>query len=192
MKDIIEQLQEEVEADTDLSFTISEGKPGISGETEPDNVTQPSNDSPSPPYTMTPLTDQTVCTMEDWVGDDYLHSIKRKDVIARLDEILLQLIMTREMACGKELTQDLRCLFNVDLSPGTVYPHLSDLTDEGILNVTEMKCQKIYTIADLSGTVDRIETAVNRQVTFALVMKALLVDIKSRRSQSQRSEMDER
>lgn len=192
MKDIIKQLQKKVEAETDFSFTAPEAKSGISVETEPDNVTQPSNDSPSPPYMITPITDETVCTMEDWVDDDYLHSINRKDVIAQLDEILLQLIMTREMACGKELTQDLRCLFGVDLSPGTVYPHLSDLADEGILDVTEMKSQKVYTIDDMSGTFDRIETAVDRQVIFSLVMKALLVDIKSRRSQSQRSEMNER
>jgi len=49
MKDIIEQLQEEIEADTDLSFTASEGKSGSPAETEPNNGTQPSNDNLSPP-----------------------------------------------------------------------------------------------------------------------------------------------
>jgi len=80
----------------------------------------------------------------------------------------------------------------VDLSPGTVYPHLSNLADEGILDVTELKSQKIYTISNTSEMIDSVETAVDQQVTFALVMKALLIDTKSRRSQSQRSDINER
>lgn len=192
MKDIIEQVKEVVEAGPDLSFTNLEGTSGISGETESNSATSPSNDGLSPPYTMTSLTDETVCTMDNWIDDDYLHGINGKDLIPYLDEILLLLIMTREAACGKELTQDLRSLFNVDLSSGTVYPHLNDLADEGTLDVIETKSQKVYMINDMSATVDRTETAVDQRIISALVMKALLADVKSRRSQPQRSKMNER
>ncbi|MFT4921080.1 MAG: DNA-binding transcriptional ArsR family regulator [Haloarculaceae archaeon] len=192
MKDIIEQLQEDIEASTAFSFATSEGLSRTGVQTDPDNDAHPAHDSLSPPYTTTPLTDESVSTLKDWLDDDYLQSIHNEDVIAQLDEILLLLIMLREGACGKELTQDLRRLFGADLSPGTVYPHLNDLADDGILDMIELKKRKIYTTSDVRDTLDMIEPTVNRQVIFSLVLKALLIDIKGRREQPKRGVTHER
>ncbi|QDX39519.1 PadR family transcriptional regulator [Salarchaeum sp. JOR-1] len=68
-------------------------------------------------------------------------------VKARLDEVLLVLIAAHDGASGKELLNDLRA-HNCDLSPGTVYPHLRDLADEGILVTVDKVRSKEYQIDD--------------------------------------------
>lgn len=142
-------------------------------------------------YVDSQLTDASVATMENYLDDNYLHTISEKAVIAQLDDLLLMLIAVREEACGKELLQDLRRLFGADLSPGTVYPHLTDLADEGLLEMTDLKARKVYQIDNRKAGVDRVETNVNRMIMLSLVLKALLIDGKSSDSQQQRGETNE-
>jgi DNA-binding transcriptional ArsR family regulator len=189
MEKIIEELQEEIEMDTELLFTISKGMSPVSGKTDFEHAAH-SDDSPH--YVETPLTDDAVTTMEGWLDEEYLHTISEKNVIAELDDILLLLIAVRDGACGKELLQDLRRVFGANLSPGTVYPHLTGLEDEGMLAFTELKTRKVYRIADTEAVFNQVEPSVNRSLMLLLVLKALLIDCKSRDPQSQRGETDER
>ncbi len=189
MKKIIEELLGEIETDTELSFTVSTENSSISGKTESEHAAQ---SSASPQHVDTALTDDAVTTMKSWLDEDYLHSISEKNIIAELDDILVLLIAVRNGACGKELLQDLRRLFGADLSPGTVYPHLTGLADEGMLAMSELKTRKVYRIADTEAAFDQVEPAVNRFLTFAIVLKALLIHCKPPESQPQQGETDER
>ncbi|QIB75677.1 PadR family transcriptional regulator [Halogeometricum borinquense] len=192
MERLAKELHEEIKTETELSFTVSDVRSLLASEYEPKHGSQYGESSSSPQYMETQLTDDAVATMDGWLDEAYLHMVSDKDVIAQLDEILLLLIAVRGEACGKELLQDLRRLFGVDLSPGTVYPHLNDLADEGMLDMTELTKRKIYRIADAEATFNSVEPAVNRLITFSLVLKALIIDCKTRHVQTQRSETDER
>lgn len=188
MKRIIKELQGEIETDTELSFTVPKRTSSISDETDSEHAAE---SGASPQYVDSLLTDDAVTTMEGWLDDGYLHTISEKTVITELDDILLLLIAVRGEACGKELLHDIRRLFGADLSPGTVYPHLTDLADEDLLAMTEQKTRKVYWISDIEDTFDRVESTVNRTLTLSLVLKALLIDCKPPDSQLQRSEMNE-
>jgi DNA-binding transcriptional ArsR family regulator len=184
MEHIIERLEKDIKADTDLAFTTSTGKLSERRRPEADQLTDTETDSPSMPYTTSPLTDESVSTLEQWLDDEFLQNVRKDAVVSELDEILLLLVMIREEASGKELTEDLRRVFGASLSPGTVYPHLNELANEGKLEVKELKKRKIYTICNLGEVLGEIESTVNRQIIFLLVMKALLIDVVDRHSQS--------
>lgn len=192
MNRVAKDVQEEIEADIEISFTVSDVESLISSEREPEHTAQPGDDRSSPSYTETRLTDDAVATMENWLDEDYLHTISDKVIIAYLDEILLLLIAVRGEACGKELLQDLRHLFGTDLSPGTVYPHLIDLADEDLLDATELAKRKVYRISDTEAVFNTVTPTVNRLVTFSVVLKALLIDCEAHHSQSQGRATNER
>ncbi|MFC7199452.1 PadR family transcriptional regulator [Halospeciosus flavus] len=75
-----------------------------------------------------------------------------------LDELLVSLVALRaEGTHGKALIEALDSVFDVDLSPGTVYPRLHRLDERGILDVHEMVRTKEYTVAD-EGAVRNLAT----------------------------------
>lgn len=61
-----------------------------------------------------------------------------------------------------------------------------------MLDMTELAKRKVYRISDAEATFDTVEPAVNRLVTFSLVLKALMIDCNARYLQTQRSESNER
>jgi hypothetical protein len=66
-----------------------------------------------------------------------------------LEEVLVTLVALQEQGThGKSLMNDLSTLFDADLSPGTVYPSLHDLSDEEVLRVHEMVRTKEYRVDD--------------------------------------------
>ena len=72
-----------------------------------------------------------------------------------LDELLLLLIAVRsEETHGKALMEDLTEFFGARLSPGTVYPQLHKLEEDGLLQKHEKVRTKEYRIAD-SEAVER-------------------------------------
>lgn len=74
-------------------------------------------------------------------------SLNDRLVKAYLDEVLVILIVAREGACGQDLIQDLYRL-GCGLSPGTIYPHLHDLADDGVLEMYEQRRTKQFEVAD--------------------------------------------
>ncbi|WP_220132509.1 helix-turn-helix transcriptional regulator [Natronomonas sp. LN261] len=137
-----------------------------------------------PQYTETRLSEDAVSTMSGWLDNGYLQSIEKKQAIAQLDETMLLLIAIRGEASGKELRQDLNRLFGADLSPGTVYPHLIDLADDDLLKMTELAKRKVYRISETEAVLDRVSSDVNRLLTFSIVLKLLMIEYKSRDTQS--------
>lgn len=66
-----------------------------------------------------------------------------------LDPLLVSMVALRKGGLhGKALIEALDCVFDVDLSPGTVYPRLHELEDRDVLDVHEMVRTKEYTVAD--------------------------------------------
>ena len=75
-----------------------------------------------------------------------------------LDETLLLLIALRESGThGKGLMDDLASLFDAHLSPGTVYPQLHRLEDEGLLQMHEKVRTKEYRVGDDEEVRTRLE-----------------------------------
>ena len=127
-------------------------------------------------YTETQLSDDAVDSVRGWIDNEYLQQIENKHVIAQLDEIILLLIATRGKASGKELCQDLQRLFGADLSPGTVYPRLTDLREDGLLDMHELTRRKVYSIADSEQIDEHVAQGMDQLLTFSLVLKLLTVE----------------
>lgn len=194
----LEELQAEIESNTELSFTVSEIESMLPTDSEPvhrDTVndrSSPQTDTGSPQrYSDAALTDDAVVTMDGWLDEEYLHDSSDEIIVAQLDEILLLLIAVRDGGCGKELLQDLRRLFGTDLSPGTVYPHLNDLEEEDALEMCELSKRKVYRLADTDAALARVESTVNQLFTVSLVLKALAINCEARHSRSHEPHTDE-
>ena len=95
-----------------------------------------------------------------------------------LDDLLLVLIALKEGgAHGKGLMSDLADHFDANLSPGTVYPRLHDLEEEGLLEVHELVKTKKYSIADAERARQRIERTLQHHIAIGSVFHASLDEI---------------
>lgn len=92
-----------------------------------------------------------------------------------LDALLPLLVALRSQNThGQELIRDLARLFDVDLSPGTVYPKLHALDEAGVLRAHEFVQTTEYTIGDRDAARARIEAAMHQYVALgALCSRAL-------------------
>lgn len=99
-------------------------------------------------------------------------------VVENLEEILILLIALREQETnGKQLIEDLSTLFDAGVSPGTVYPRLHDLEDDGILQVHELIRTKEYQVGDTERARARIEDAMYQHLVLGSVFAAALDDL---------------
>ena len=113
------------------------------------------------------------------VGDvaDELSEGRRLDfeealVKESLDEVLLVLVaLGEEGTHGKGLMSDLETFFGANLSPGTVYPRLHELEEEGLLEVHELVRTKEYRIADEERVQERIAGAMQQHLALAAVFR---------------------
>jgi len=78
---------------------------------------------------------------------------------------------------GTGLMDELDHLFDAQVSPGTVYPRLHELDDEGILDVHELVQTKQYSISDDPTARDRIQCAVSQHLAMAMFLHASLDDV---------------
>lgn len=95
-----------------------------------------------------------------------------------LDELLVVLVALRDGEThGKGLMDDLAELFDAQLSPGTVYPRLHELDDEGVLEVHELVRTKEYRIADTAAAKAEVEAAMSQHLALGLVLYAALEEL---------------
>ena len=95
-----------------------------------------------------------------------------------LDELLLVLIALRdEQTHGKELMNDLASVFDSRLSPGTVYPRLHELEEEGMLAVHELVRTKEYRINDPEATRMAIQAAMSQHIALGYVLFTALQEM---------------
>ena len=194
MDDLLEELTADIDADAAISLTVSDLESVIDFDgTSSAHEDQPHDDGTAQRYTDTPLTDDAVATRDGRLDNDQLHTISDEIITEHIDAILLLLIAVRDGACGKDLLQDIRRLFGTDLSPGTVYPHLSSLADDGILEMQKLSKRKVYRLSDPDAALTRVDHAADQLLLFSVVLKRVLTDCSANQSQSQshRSETDE-
>jgi hypothetical protein len=116
-------------------------------------------------------------TVTDSLFDDDF-AFDEATVKANLDEILLMLVALRESQThGKGLMEDLERVFGAELSPGTVYPRLHELEEEGALQVQELVRTKEYRIDDFELCREEVEAAMRQHLALGFFFKAALDDL---------------
>lgn len=79
-----------------------------------------------------------------------------------LDELIITILLRRGEANGMDIIRELTHLFGVQFSPGTVYPHLHSLEDEGVLECRECVQTKEYSIDDRQTAREYIDSTVGQ------------------------------
>lgn len=102
-------------------------------------------------------------------------SFREERVKGSLDELLVMLAAVRSSDThGKQLIDDLDEQFDTQLSPGTVYPRLHDLCDDGVLERRELVRTKEYTVDDSDRVRDTIAESARQHLGLGLAFKAAL------------------
>ena len=108
---------------------------------------------------------------------DPTFSFDEETVKGNLGEILLTLIQSRSAETnGKRLMEDLSRVFDADLSPGTVYPKLHQLEEDGLLERHELVQTKEYKIDKPDTARDRIAARMRQHLVLGLYYQRVLED----------------
>jgi hypothetical protein len=135
-------------------------------------------ESPSGPDTHGVVRSETiVAEVTAGLSTDDGFDFREELVKESLDELLIVLVAISDGSThGKGLMGDLADVFGVRLSPGTVYPKLHDLEEEGILEMHELVRTKEYRLADSEAARDRVETALKQHFALGTVFNRTLED----------------
>lgn len=174
--ELLEALCNELDPNTELSSTPVNGKLSVSSASSPTDADETAT---SVRYTETRLSEDALDNVDGWLDNEYLQQTDNKHVIAQLDEIILLLIAIRGEASGKELCQDLQRLFGADLSPGTVYPRLTELTETGLLDMRELARRKVYSLSEGEIIPNKVAPKVNQLLTASIGLKLLTMELTS-------------
>lgn len=113
-------------------------------------------------------------TAERLHGGDRLH-VDDGLVKQSLDELLVMLVAFRTTdAHGKGIMGDLNRFFDTTLSPGTVYPALHDLEEDGILQVHELVQTKEYSVGDEAAARQRLGEAMQQHLAMGVLFRRAL------------------
>ena len=95
-----------------------------------------------------------------------------------LSELVVLLVGLRESgAHGKGIMEDVHRFFGTRLSPGTVYPTLHDLDEEGVLEMRELVQTKEYSVGDETAARERLKTAMRQHLALGVVFERALEEI---------------
>jgi hypothetical protein len=113
---------------------------------------------------------------DDLLDEDVGDIAVREEVVTQsLDEILVALIALRDDEThGTGLMEDMARLFDVEPSPGTVYPRLHDLESDGTLTRHDLVQTKQYSICDDDAAESTLESAMYQHLTVGLFLHAAL------------------
>jgi len=107
-------------------------------------------------------------------GFEFRESVVKEN----LDEVLLLLVAHRSAEInGKSLMNDLAAVFDTRLSPGTLYPQLHELDDEGLLQAQELVRTKEYQVDDKEALVERVAAATEQHLALGLFLQAALEEL---------------
>ncbi|WP_340100282.1 PadR family transcriptional regulator [Salinibaculum salinum] len=112
----------------------------------------------------------------DLLDDDVADIDVAEEVLTQsLDEILVALIALRDDGThGSGLMEDVAQLFDVQPSPGTVYPRLHDLESDGTLSRHDLVQTKQYSIDDDDAAESLLEDAAHQHLAVGLFLYAAL------------------
>lgn len=123
-------------------------------------------------------TEQMLTAVLDTLFPDEPFAFEEDLVKGNLDEILILLVAMRETDThGKGLMEDLSLLFDARLSPGTVYPQLHDLDEDGILEMYELVRTKEYRVDDLELAKERVHAAMRQHLALGFFFFAALAEL---------------
>lgn len=105
--------------------------------------------------------------------------IDRELVTTNLDELALLLTSLRGGMTGEQFRSDLVDVFDEEISPGTIYPVLHDLEDEGALQMTQLVRTKRYNVADADAAYGRFEAAMRQHLALALLFRRAMADVEA-------------
>ncbi|MDG5758818.1 helix-turn-helix transcriptional regulator [Natronococcus sp. A-GB1] len=91
-----------------------------------------------------------------------------------LEELLLVLVCVHGSTHGKELLADLTEAFDAQLSPGTVYPCLHELEEEGVLSMHAKVRTKEYSVVDEAYVRATLERTMTQHLAFGLLLDRFL------------------
>lgn len=107
-------------------------------------------------------------------GGDELH-VDDGLVKQSLSELLVLLVGLRQNdAHGKGVMNDLNRFFGTQLSPGTVYPALHDLEEEGLLEVRELVQTKEYFVDDETAVQESLREAMTQHLAMGFLFQRAL------------------
>lgn len=126
-------------------------------------------------------TAQTEAVVEETAGalyDEPTLSVDEGLVKESLPELLTALVELRSGEThGKGVMEDLEQFFGADLSPGTVYPVLHDLKDDGVLSVHELVQTKEYSVEDANAAGTMLENSMAQHLALGLVFRRALEEL---------------
>ena len=118
---------------------------------------------------------ETVSEVQASLFGDAGFSFEETHIKSSLDELLVSLVALRSADThGKQLLDDLAEEFDTILSPGTVYPRLHELCDEGVLEQRELVKTKEYTLDDASSAEADVAAAAQQHLALGMVLRAAL------------------
>lgn len=95
-----------------------------------------------------------------------------------LDELLITLVGMRDSEThGKGLIEDISTLFDATLSPGTVYPRLHDLEEDGVLEMQELVRTKEYRIGDREASREKVADAMRQHLALGFFLYSALDEL---------------
>ncbi len=133
-----------------------------------DELGAASPDAPSAEQETNP--EQVLSSVMERLAVEESFAFDDEIVKQNLDEILIALISLRDGTHGKALIDDLSRLFDAELSPGTVYPRLHDIENDGTLTMHELVRTKEYSVDDDDDAKSRIERAMYHHLALGLFL----------------------
>jgi len=116
-------------------------------------------------------------TAEAVHGGDELH-VEDGLIKESLPELLLLLVGFRTNdAHGKGVMNDLNRFFGTQISPGTVYPTLHELEEEGLLEVRELVQTKEYFIDDEEAVREHLRDAMTQHLAMGFIFRRAIEEI---------------
>lgn len=97
-----------------------------------------------------------------------------------LDELLVVLVALRSHDThGKGVMGDIERFFGAELSPGTVYPALHRLEEEGVLEMRELVQTKEYAVEDREAIRRSLGDAMRQHLAVGLVLRYALTELEA-------------
>lgn len=132
----------------------------------------PSTDDPAAKTES--LVEETTETMFDGAGPDIDDGLIKQS----LPELLVVLVGLRENEThGKGIMEDLSRFFGAKLSPGTVYPTLHDLEEEGVLQMRELIQTKEYAVDDAEAAREALQNAMGQHLALGLLFHRAIEEL---------------
>ena len=99
-------------------------------------------------------------------------------VKGNLDAVLLALVATQDHNThGKGLMETLATAFGAEFSPGTVYPSLHDLEEDGCLETRELVRTKEYAVDDTDLSRERVTAAARQHLLLGAFLQQVAGDL---------------